>query len=156
MRIHKVYLAVGLLLAFCLFFELAAHADKTNEQTTITFSAPVQIPGKVLPAGTYVFQQAGPDNDPNTVQIFNADHSLLYAIVQTISTERTDVTGQTAVMLAQPEVGGPEFLVSWFYPGSSIGHEFVYPKQQEQELAHATQQTFVGNQLAQSAEAAGE
>ena len=50
MKIHKLYIALGLLIAFGLFFELAAHADESNESTKITFSAPIQIPGQVLPA----------------------------------------------------------------------------------------------------------
>ena len=48
MRINKLYIILGMLIAFGVFFELAAHADEANEATTITFSAPVQIPGRVL------------------------------------------------------------------------------------------------------------
>lgn len=58
MRVNKLYIAVGLIIAFGLFFELAAHADTTNHKITITFSAPMQTSGQVLPAGTYIFQQA--------------------------------------------------------------------------------------------------
>ena len=46
--------------------------------------------------------------------------------------------------------------MKWFYPGRLTGHEFVYPKQQEQEIAQGKQETFVGNQLMPSTEAAGE
>jgi hypothetical protein len=35
--------------------------------------------------------------------------------------------------------------VSWFYPGNSTGHEFVLSKQEQQQLAQARQETFVGN-----------
>ena len=49
MKINKLYIAIGLVIAFGLFFEFAAHADEANEATTITFSAPIQIPGQVLP-----------------------------------------------------------------------------------------------------------
>ncbi len=48
MRIHKIYIAIGLVLAFSLFFELAAHADEANQETIFTFNEPVQIPGAVL------------------------------------------------------------------------------------------------------------
>jgi hypothetical protein len=53
MRIHRSYIALGLLIAFFLFFELAAHADVGNEQTKVKLNTPVQIPGRVLPAGNY-------------------------------------------------------------------------------------------------------
>jgi hypothetical protein len=154
MRIQKFYITLGLMAAFVLFFEFAAHADETNELTKITFSAPVQIPGKVLPAGTYTFQQADSVGDPNVLRIFNADGTVLYATVQTISAERMEPTGGTTITLA--ETGNPYVLVKWFYPGRLIGHEFVYPKQQEREIAQAKQETFVGNHLMSSGEAAGE
>src|ERR1700733_2636568 len=37
----------------------------------------------------------------------------------------------------------PEAIVTWFYPGETTGHEFVYPKQMQQELASAKQITVV-------------
>jgi hypothetical protein len=144
MRINKLYIVIGLMVAFGLFFELAAHADETNQETTITFSAPVQIPGQVLRAGEYVFL-ADPDNQ-NLIRVFNADRTVLYATLETASAERTDARGDTVFTLAAPESGKPDFLVKWFYPGRLIGHEFVYPKRQEQEIAHAAQETVVANQ----------
>src|ERR1700688_2746345 len=97
MKIHKLYITLGLMVAFVLFFEFAAHASEANESTKITFSAPIQIPGMVLPAGTYLFQQAEADSDLNVIQIFNADRSVLYATLQTASTERMEPTGGTTI-----------------------------------------------------------
>jgi hypothetical protein len=84
MKINKGYIVLGLIIAFFLFFELAAHADEFDQATTITFSEPIQIPGQVLPAGTYLFKLADGDSNQNIVQIFNADRTVLYATVQTI------------------------------------------------------------------------
>jgi hypothetical protein len=146
MKINKLYIVIGLIIALGTFFELAAHADEANQETTITFSAPVQIPGQVLPAGTYRFELAEPDEDLHLVRIFNADGTVVYATLQTVPAERRDASGDTVVTLAAPESGKPDFLVKWFYPGNTIGHEFVYSKQQEQQIAHSAQTTFVGNQ----------
>ena len=33
--------------------------------------------------------------------------------------------------------------MTWFYPGTETGHEFIYSKQVETELAQAARQTFV-------------
>jgi hypothetical protein len=33
--------------------------------------------------------------------------------------------------------------VAWFFVGETEGHEFLYPKQEEQELARTAQKTFV-------------
>ena len=145
MKINKGYIAVGLIIAFALFFELVAHADEFDQSTTITFSEPIQIPGQVLPAGTYLFKLANSNSDRNIVQVFNADRTVLYATLQAIVTERQDSTNDTAVTLAEPESGGPNVLVKWFYPGRETGNEFLYPKQKEEELAQDKQQTIVAN-----------
>jgi hypothetical protein len=155
MRIHKLYIALGLLIALGMFFELTAHADEMNESTKITFSAPVQVPGRVLPAGSYLFEQAEPNGNPDVIQISNADRTVLYAIVQTASTGRKEASGDTAITLAEPDSGNP-VLVKWFYPGRAIGHEFLYPKQQEQAIAQDKQETYVGGHLMPNSEAAGE
>jgi hypothetical protein len=156
MKISKLYITLGMMIAFALFFEIAAHADEMDESTKITFSAPIQIPGRVLPAGTYTFQKAEPNGNLNIVQIFNADRSVLYATVQTVSAERGEPTGDTTITLAEQEGGNPDALVKWFYPGRVDGHEFVYPKQQEHEIAQARQETLVVNRLGSSETAAGE
>ena len=156
MKIHKLYITLGLMFAFVMFFEFAAHADEANQSTKITFSAPVQIPGKVLPAGTYLFQQEDANDDPNLIDIFNADRTVLYATVETVSADRMEATSGSTITLAEQGTGNPDVLVKWFYPGNTIGHEFTYPKQQEQAIAQAAHQTFVGSHLVSGGEAAGE
>ena len=154
MKIHKVYIIVGLILSFCLFFELAAHADEGNQETHLTFNTPIEIPGQALPAGTYVFQIAELAGNQDVVRIFNADRTVLYATLQTVSAERTEPTGQTSITLADQGFGKPSVLVNWFYPGRTIGHEFVYSKQKQQELAHDEQVTIVADQRSSSPAAA--
>ena len=155
MRIHKLYIVLGLLIALGVFFELAAHAEETSEFTQITFSKPVQIPGQVLPAGTYLLQRAD-SNDPNIVQIFSVDRRVLFATLFTVPAERSETTSDTAITLAEEMAGKPEVLVKWFYPGRTTGHEFVYPQQQEKEIAQARQETFIGNELISSPTGTGE
>ncbi len=146
MKINKGYFIAGLIIAFTLFFELAAHADEADQSTTITFSQPIQVPGQVLPAGTYLFKLVNRDSDLNTVQIFNSDRTVIYATFQTIPTERSEPTGDTVVALAEQGGAQPVALLKWFYPGNEIGHEFVYSKEKEKELAQDQQQTIVANQ----------
>jgi hypothetical protein len=145
MKINKGYIVVGLIIAFSLFFELAAHADESDQSTTITFSQPIQIPGQVLPAGTYLFKLADSNSNQNIVQVFNADGTVLYATLQTIATERQEPTGHTMVALAEQGAGQPDALLKWFYPGRETGNEFVYPTQKEKELAQDKQKTIVAN-----------
>jgi hypothetical protein len=79
------------------------------------------------------------------VRIFNAEGTELFATIQTIPTERTRETDGTLVTLAQRSDGQPAALVTWFYPGTDSGHEFIYSKQMEKELAQDAKQTFVGD-----------
>ena len=146
MKINKRYIAVGMIIAFTLLFELAAHADESDQSTTITFNQPIQIPGQVLPAGTYSLKLLNNNSDQNVVQIFNSDQTHLYATLQTIATERREPTGDTVITLAEQGGGKPDALLKWFYPGLDTGHEFVYSGQQEKQLAQDTQQTIVANQ----------
>ena len=146
MKINKGYIAVGLIIAFTLFFELAAHADESDQSTTITFSQPIQVPGQVLPAGTYLFKLVNADSDLNTVQIFNSDRTVLYATFETVPTDRREPTGDTMIDLAKQGGGQPDALLNWFYPGDDTGHEFVYPKEKEKELAQDQRETIVANQ----------
>ena len=125
------------IIAFTLIFEVPAHANDENQMTKLTFSQSVQVPGRILPAGTYQFVLATNDSDRNIVEIFNADGTELYATIQTISAQRGRKAYGTSVTLAQRPNGQPEALVTWFYPGNDIGHEFVYSKQVESELAQA-------------------
>jgi hypothetical protein len=59
MKLSKVSMIAGFIIAFTLIFELAAHADEANQLTKISFSEEVQVPGKVLPAGNYEFVLVG-------------------------------------------------------------------------------------------------
>ncbi|MCU1301009.1 MAG: hypothetical protein JWQ87_1293 [Candidatus Sulfotelmatobacter sp.] len=144
MKINKRYIAVGLIIAFSLFLGLAAHADESDEATKITFSQPIEIPGQVLPAGTYLFKLASGD-DLNVVQIFNVDRTHLYATLDTVSTDRPEPTDHTVVALAEQGTGQPDVLVKWFYPGRETGNEFVYSKQEEKELSRDKQQIVMAD-----------
>jgi Protein of unknown function (DUF2911) len=149
MKFNKFAFVIAFVLTAILFAEVALHADEADESTKLTFSKPVEIPGQVLPAGTYLFKLAD-RNDLNLVRIFNADGTRLYATLQTISTDRPQASDDAVVVLAQERTGGPEALLKWFYSGSTSGHQLVYLKQQEQQLAQSRQQTI---QVKEAAEA---
>jgi hypothetical protein len=146
MKIHKTYIIIGLLVAFAAFFELTAHADELDQSTILTFSRPIQVPGQVLPAGTYLFTLTSSDADRNLVQIYNSGHTHLYGMFLTIPTERRNSTDDPAITFAVQGSGNPDALLKWFYPGRLTGHEFVYSSRQEKELARETQETVLARQ----------
>src|ERR1700756_135176 len=146
MKIHTTYIIIGLIVAFAAFFELTAHADELDQSTILTFSQAIQVPGRVLPAGTYLFTLTSSDADRNLVQIFNSDHTYLYGMFQTIPTERRSSTDDPAITFAEQGSGKPDAILKWFYPGRLTGHEFLYSSRQEKELARDTQETVLARQ----------
>jgi hypothetical protein len=104
-------------------------ADVFDRKTIVTVKEPIQVPGKVLPAGTYVFKLLD-SNNLTLVAIFNADQSHLITSVQGISALRTETPDKTILQLEERPSGQPEALKAWFYPGANDGVEFVYPTQQ--------------------------
>jgi hypothetical protein len=133
-----------LLLTFCLalFFTLAlpkaVMADESDKATKVTFGEPVEVPGQVLPAGTYWFTLDDSTADRNVVEIWNADRTRLVTTVLTISDYRMQPRGRTVIHFDERPSGQPEAIHSWFYPGDHFGHEFVYPKTRATQLAKQT------------------
>ena len=149
MKINKVALLIGFAIASVLFLEVVAHADEADQSIKISFNQAIEIPGQVLPAGTYLFKLADP-NDLDLVRIFNSEGTRLYATLETVAAERRKPAGRTVVILAEQPDGRPETLLQWFYPGSTSGHELVYPQQEEQQLAQDRQQTVRAQQTAET------
>ena len=75
MLIRKMFSILCLALATAILVPVL-HADQANQATKVTFSQPVQIPGKVLPAGSYWIQMAR-NGAPDIVQIFTEQHELI-------------------------------------------------------------------------------
>jgi len=143
MNTRKVINILGLLLAFAIILP-AARADEFDQATKLTFNQSVQVPGRVLPAGTYWFVLIDHGFDLNTVQIYNSDRSQLYATLLTNVSERSQRADKTAITFAERGSTQPPAIVDWFYPGRTIGHEFVYPTRDErEELASAKHQIVV-------------
>ena len=129
--------------AFCLLAATAlgavvlpgVRADEWNKKTIVTFSQAVEVPGKILPAGTYTFQLMDSPSDRHIVQIFNADGSQIITTVLAINDYRLQPTGQTVMKFSEQPGDSPDALRAWFYPGDSFGQEFVYPKVRAVQLA---------------------
>jgi len=116
----------------------SARADEWDKKTVLTFSQPVEIPGRVLPAGTYMFKLADTLGDRHIVQIFNADGSQIIATIMAIPDYRLTSTDQTVIKFSEVPAGSPEAIRAWFYPGNTVGQEFVYPKSRATQLAKAS------------------
>lgn len=115
-------------------FGVAARADTSDKKTIVTFSDDVEIPGQVLPAGTYVFKLANSMSDRHIVQIWNEDENQILATLQAIPTYRFDTPDRTILEFDERLGASPMALRSWFYPGDNTGQEFVYRYDRRNEL----------------------
>jgi hypothetical protein len=101
-----------------------AAADEWDKRTMLTFSQPVEVPGKVLPAGTYLFQLAD-SSSRHIVHVFGRDGRIL-ATLLTIPTARPTTADDTRMTFEQQRAGAPSSIRKWFYPGDRAGEEFIY------------------------------
>ncbi|MGB7602498.1 MAG: hypothetical protein WBM24_19505 [Candidatus Sulfotelmatobacter sp.] len=134
MSIRSAGLALGSFALACAVLLPNARASVWNAMTKITFNEPVEIPGRVLPVGTYLFVLENNQSDRNIVRIYNADQSKLYANLMTIPTYRPKWTNRTEVELVVRGQQKPEALVKWYYPGRLTGYEFLYSTRHEKEF----------------------
>ena len=108
--------------------------------TILTFSEPVQLPGKTLPAGKYRFEIANTETTANAVKVSSENGETAYGMFLTTPSTlpQRDLKDQdTLLMFAERPAGQPQAAREWFYPGRSIGVEFVYPKEQAAAIAKA-------------------
>ncbi|HMD33599.1 MAG TPA: hypothetical protein VKH42_01465 [Vicinamibacterales bacterium] len=123
-----------------------ARADEWNKRTFLTFSGPVQVPGATLPAGTYLFQLADPDNARHVVMVRDKDEKKIYTMFMTIPNDRLDTPDDNVVMFRETPAGVARAVKAWWYPGNRVGEEFVYPKTQATAIAKATHDSVLSSE----------
>jgi hypothetical protein len=115
-----------------------AAAQPADRTTYVTFSGPVSIPGKTLPAGTYTFRLADSPADRHIVQIFDREQSQLFATLLAVPAERNQPQGDPVITFKETPSNMPPALRFWYYAGETAGNEFVYPKNQAMTIARAS------------------
>jgi len=81
----------------------------------------------VLSPGTYTFKLLNSSNR-DMVEIWNADMTHLFTTVDAIPDYRMQPSGHSVFQLVKTAKNAPPELHAWFYPGDTLGEEFVYPK----------------------------
>jgi hypothetical protein len=112
----------------CAVFGAGVRADTWDKKTIVTFSESVEIPGQVLPAGTYVFKLANTVSDRHIVQIWTEDETHILATIIAIPNYRLELSNRPMFEFDERPGNSPMALRSWFHPGDKSGQEFVYPR----------------------------
>ena len=122
-------LNLTVLISLCIAaIPLTVKADEWDKKTIFTFNAPVEVPGRVLTPGSYVFKLLDTAADRHVVQVFNKDENHLIGTFLTIPDYRMKPADKPLITFDERAAGAPEAIKAWYYPGENYGNEFVYPK----------------------------
>lgn len=122
---------------------LPIQANECDKQTFLTFSAPVSLPGRTLPAGTYQFTHPDCSTGGHILRVSSQDGEVVYAILLVNSEDRPTPSDQALVVFAEMPAGSPEAIKAWFSPGESVGDELIYSGSVASRMAHATERAVL-------------
>jgi hypothetical protein len=97
-----------------------------NEQTVITFHAPVEIPGKILEPGTYLFKGFNGNTDREVIQIFTPDGKDPVATVETLAVFQKAARTNSYVTFELRAPKAPQAIREIYFPNDHYGHQFIY------------------------------
>jgi hypothetical protein len=112
----------------CAALSPRASADEWNKKTIVTISDSLEVPGQILPSGTYVFKLADNPSYRHIVQIWTEDETHLITTFFAIPIYRDEVSDDTYFQLDERPGDSPMAIRAWFYPGEHYGNEFPYPR----------------------------
>ncbi len=110
-----------------------------NQDTFFTFSEAVELPGTTLPAGTYLFKLVDGATNRHVVRVMSEDRMKLHTTLLAIPNYSLDkASDEPQVRFMEGPETGPQAVKVWFYPGRTVGHEFIYPRAQALKIAQRT------------------
>jgi len=109
-----------------------APGDDWNRLSTAMFDHAIQIPGQILPPGTYVFKLAEISGEHNVVQVWNADQTFLHASIMGFPQYMSVAPKEDLFIFEQEQKNAPPTLKSWFHEGNQAGIRFIYPRDSRQ------------------------
>ncbi|HEY2382925.1 MAG TPA: hypothetical protein VGK48_17250 [Terriglobia bacterium] len=121
---------------------LTTKADDYDKKTIVTFDQPTEVPGIVLQPGKYVIKLLNSASNRHIAEVMNERMDHLYALTFTVAAERvgplTDKQNDRILSFYEGKNGEPRAVRRWFWPGDTIGQEFLYPKNQADRIAANT------------------
>jgi hypothetical protein len=121
----------------------AVSAQVWDHKTTITVDQPFEVPGRILPAGTYVLRIVDIADNRTVLRIFSEDEQTVMATIMGIPDFRLKPTPNSDVTFYESQTGTPKPLHAWFYKGYQYGLEFVYPERRAEEIAYVSEEHVI-------------
>jgi len=98
--------------ALLIVLSIPARAGNWNEKTELTFNEPVEVPGRVLPAGHYIFKLLNSPSDRNIVEIMNGSGTRLVEMVDAMPVYREHTTANPVVTFERRGAHSPEAVAT--------------------------------------------
>lgn len=118
-------------------------AGEFNQKTVVTFSAPAEVPGQSLPAGTYVFKLIDSSTENNVVQVFDESERHLFATFLTVPDRHLKPADKTIIFFEERPSDTPEAVRALFCRGEQYARVFVYPHDAALAIARRTHQSVL-------------
>src|SRR5258708_37154212 len=87
MRSRKSLVVLLSIAVVSFIFIVNVHARESDQKTIVTFNQPVDIPGKVLTPGTYVFKLLDTAGSRDVVQVLDKNETKVIATSIALPTE---------------------------------------------------------------------
>jgi len=136
---NRICIAVGIALVASVA-AAPTSAQTFDERIVFTFSGPFELPGVALAPGKYIFRLPDPTSTHNVVQVLSGDGTKSYGIFFTLPALRPDPAPQPEIRFMETPAGTPPAVRAYWDQGSTLGHEFIYPKEQARRLAKTSNQ----------------
>jgi len=152
----KIAVALGCLTVAAVFLSPpASRGDDWNLATRFSVSQPFQVPKMVLEPNTnYVIRIHDSPATRQVVQIYNEDQTKMLTMFIAISAQRFEPKDETQFTFMETSPGYPVPIKEWFYPGRLTGLEFIYPKDQAEEIAAHSRDRVATTEVAELREPA--
>jgi hypothetical protein len=112
MNVRKLWIVAFAVVFGCTTYVQLARAGEENEKTKVTVDQPIEIPGCVLPAGSYWFVRD--TNNLDVVRIFSLDWRTLYATEMTVTADRPKPIRRSHLQARAVETGRAcQVVLSW-------------------------------------------
>src|SRR5881394_2388730 len=96
-KMRRILLVMFSLAAVWSFAALTAYANDWDKATKITINQPFEVPGTVLPAGTYIVKLVDIAGERHVVRFLSEDESKVFATLIGIPDFRLKTTDNTSI-----------------------------------------------------------
>jgi len=117
--------AVSALLLGGLSQPVRANAWSAHRES-LTFNAPIALPGLVLAAGTYVFEVPSEGASHTVVRVSSADGRRIYLTAFTREVPRPNWDKAPHVTFSEAAAGSPRPVNTWYPSNDEMGKQFIY------------------------------